>query len=290
MRSRSVLFTPGDRPRMLRTALSTAADVVVFDLEDAVSPGRKAAARAAVDEVLAEPSDATGPAVAVRINPGAAGETDLEALSADALSRLDALVLPKVERASDVERVSEWLDARGAPLPVLALLETARGVLAAPEIAACDPVTALCFGAEDLAADIGASRTAEGIEVLSARQRVVIAASAHDCGAIDTVYTDFEDAAGLREESAFARQLGFDGKLAIHPAQIEPIHEAFAPTQAEREWAETVLEAAADAAETERGVFEVDGEMIDAPLLARARRVIELADGDPFEADERPGN
>ncbi|MCU4972456.1 CoA ester lyase [Halobacteria archaeon AArc-m2/3/4] len=277
MSRRSVLFTPGDRPDMLRKAPRSGADVVVFDLEDAVAPARTDDARAAVREVLSDPAFDPGCEVCVRVNPGERAIADLEALLESSSLRFDGVVLPKVSAGVDVERLSTFLTDRDRTVPVFALIETARGVLAADEIAAVPATDALVFGAEDLAADVGASRTPEGTEVVYARQRVVLAAAAHGCTAIDTLHTDFEDEAGLREDTAVARQFGYDGKLAIHPAQIEPIHDAFTPSEADVAWAERVLEARRAADADGRGVFEVDGEMIDQPLIERAERVLELA-------------
>ncbi|MCU4740898.1 CoA ester lyase [Natronoglomus mannanivorans] len=277
MSRRSVLFTPGDRPDMLRKAPRSGADVVVFDLEDAVAPARTDDARAAVREVLSDPAFDPDCEVCVRVNPGERAIADLEALLESSSLRFDGVVLPKVSAGVDVERLSTFLTDRDRTVPVFALIETARGVLAADEIAAVPATDALVFGAEDLAADVGASRTPEGTEVVYARQRVVLAAAAHGCTAIDTLHTDFEDEAGLREDTAVARQFGYDGKLAIHPAQIEPIHDAFTPSEADVAWAERVLEARRAADADGRGVFEVDGEMIDQPLIERAERVLELA-------------
>ncbi|GAB3666119.1 CoA ester lyase [Halopiger thermotolerans] len=278
---------------MLRSAPESGADTIVFDLEDAVSPDRKDDARTAVREVLADPDFDPDCEVCVRVNAARAQfATDLEAVIGDADSegssaagRPDAVVLPKVAGPADVRELVDELERTdgtdgtdGTDLPVFALLETAAGVLAAPEIAAVPATDALVFGAEDLAADIGATRTAEGTEVLYARERVVLAAAAHDCTAIDTLVTDYEDQDRLREDAAFAVQLGYDGKLAIHPAQVGPINEAFTPTAEEREWAERVLEAKREADAEGRGVFEVDGEMIDAPLVAQAERIRARAD------------
>ena len=262
MARRSLLFTPGDRPEMLRKAPDSGADAVIFDLEDAISPERKQAARETVASVLAEPSFDPACGVYVRVNGGATGRADLEALP---LAALDGLVCPKVGEQADVLE---------AELPVLALIETAAGVLSAPAIAAHSSVEGLVFGAEDLAADVGARRTSEGTEVLYARQRVVVAAAAADVLAIDTIVADYTDEERLRADADRAVGLGFDGKLAIHPAQVGPINEAFTPDQAAIEWAGKVLAAAAEA---DRGVFEVDGEMIDAPLIAQAKRIAERA-------------
>ena len=276
MARRSVLFSPGDRPELMRKAPSTGADAVVFDLEDAVAPDRTASARESVREVLgelAESGDEPGPEVCVRVSPpgrGAAADLDVVLDGPGP----DALVLPKAKTAGDVTDLADLAAEGGADLPVLALIETAGGVLGAESIAAADPADALVFGAEDLAAGLGATRTDRGTEVLYAREHVVLAASAAGVDAIDTVHTDFEDEAGLRETTRFARDLGYDGKLAIHPAQVGPINEAFTPDSERVAWARRVLAARA---ETDAAVFAVDGEMIDAPLLARAERVRERA-------------
>ena len=277
MPRRSVMFTPGDRPEMLRKAPDAGADVVVFDLEDAVAPERKAEAREAVHDVLADPAFDPDCEVCLRVNPtGVAADDDLHAV-ADAASTLDSVMLPKTASADDVRTLTRLLDEHDCDLPVLALVETARGVLNAAEIAAADATDALVFGAEDLSADVGATRTADGTEVLYAREHVVLAASAADVDAIDTVYTDIEDRDGLREETEFAIELGYDGKMAIHPAQVAPVNEAFTPAPERVEWAERVLAAKREADAEGRGVFRVDGEMVDAPLVEQARRVMAYA-------------
>jgi citrate lyase subunit beta/citryl-CoA lyase len=287
MPRRSVLFTPGDRPEMMLNAPRAGSDVVVFALEDAVAPDRKAEAREAVRSVLTDPEFAPDCEVCVRVNPtGNAAEDDLAGLfdgDADAVREtLDAVMLPKTESADDAETLADLLAERDAEVHVLALVETAAGILAASDVASLPDVDALVFGAEDLAADLGATRTAEGTEVLHAREHVVLAASAADVDALDTVYTDIEDTDGLAVETEFAIELGYDGKMAIHPAQVEPINEAFTPDPERVEWAETVMEAKAEADAEGRGVFRVDGQMIDAPLVAQAERVLEYvraADG-----------
>jgi citrate lyase subunit beta/citryl-CoA lyase len=272
MARRTILFSPGDRPDMCRKAPATGADTVVFDLEDAVAPAQKAAARAAVVDVLSDPDFAPdGVEVAVRVAAApAAAATDLDAL-ADA-PRLDAVLVPKAD-ADSVSRVAELLDERGLSIPILALVETAAGVLDARDVAAAPAVDACCFGAEDLAADLGATRTDEGMEVLYAREHVVLAARAAGVDAVDTVYTDLDDHEGLQAETRFAARLGYDGKLVVHPAQVDVVHDALAPDPDEVAWARRVLDARDEA--DGRGVFEVDGEMIDAPLIARAERILD---------------
>lgn len=275
MARRSVLFSPGTEEALLRKAAGTDADCLVFDLEDAVSPEDKAAARETVRSVLSDPEFDPEAEVCVRVNgDGIAMDDDLQALTASGSIRLDSVMLPKAESAGDVETLAGLLGEHDIKVPIMALLETAAGVLHAESIAGSDPVDAVVFGAEDLAADIGATRTDEGTEVLHAREHVVLAASAHGVDAIDTIHADFRDDAGLRESTRFAVQLGYDGKLAIHPDQVPIINGAFTPDQSDIEWAERVLEAEA-AAET--AVFEVDGEMIDAPLIAQAERIRERA-------------
>ncbi|MFC3478762.1 HpcH/HpaI aldolase/citrate lyase family protein [Halobacterium litoreum] len=273
---RSVLFSPGDQPELMRKAPGAGADVVVFDLEDAVAPGQKDEARAAVRGVLDDAEFDPDCEVCVRVNPvGSGAGDDVEAVLSD--GGFDAVMLPKTGDADDVATLGRLLDEHDAEAPVLALVESAAGVLNAQSIAAEEPTDALVFGAEDLSADIGATRTDEGTEVLHAREHVVLAASAADVDAIDTVYTDIEDTDGLAAETRFAAGLGFDGKMAIHPAQVAPINDAYTPDPEQVEWAERVLEAKRAADEEGRGVFRVDGEMIDAPLIAQAERIVARA-------------
>jgi citrate lyase subunit beta/citryl-CoA lyase len=273
---------------MLRKAPDVGADVVVFDLEDAVAPGRKDEAREAVSEALDEvDSDSE---VLVRVTPDD-WATDLERVLAGG-ARPDGLMLPKVGSPGDVETLAVSLDDRNkksgdeasgkkregnGSMPVVALIESARGVLEAPSIANSHSVGALCFGAEDLAADIGAQRTPEGTEVLYARERVVLAAASAGIDAIDTVFTEIGETDRLREETTFARGLGYDGKMAIHPAQVSVINDAFTPEPERVEWAERVLDAREAADAENRGVFRVDDEMIDPPLIDQAERIVALA-------------
>jgi citrate lyase subunit beta/citryl-CoA lyase len=278
MARRTVLFSPGDQPELCRKAPAAGADTTVFDLEDAVAPARKAEARAAVGDLLGDPAfDPAGVEVAVRVaaDPDAAA-TDLDALIERSPIRLDAVMLPKASVGTTNALVAALAD-RGLDVPILALVETATGVLDAREVAAADPVAALCFGAEDLAASLGATRTDEGTEVLYAREHVVVAARAAGVDAVDTVYTDLGDASGLRSDAAFAATLGYDGKMVVHPDQVSVVREAFAPDAEQVAWAKRVL-AARDDAEADRGVFAVDGEMIDAPLLTRAERILDRAE------------
>ncbi|MFB6282490.1 MAG: CoA ester lyase [Halobacteria archaeon] len=284
MTRRSVLFTPGNRADMMRKSLRSDADVVVFDLEDAVPPDGKDEAREAVRDVLedidkgeldeteggSEESDVGSdvPEVSVRINPlDSGGEMDIQYLD----PAPDAVVLPKVGGESEIQELIHILDGHDLNPAVFALIESAAGVLHADEICGAG-VDALVFGAEDYAADVGATRTSGGEEVSYARQKVVAAASSHGADSIDTLYTDYGDTEGLREDIEYGITLGYDGKLAIHPRQVGVINKAYTPEDEKVEWAEKVLE---KNEEVGGGVFEVEGEMIDGPLVKQAERIME---------------
>lgn len=274
MARRSVLFSPGDDAEKLRKAPESGADVVVFDLEDAVPPDAKQAARETVTDVLQDlEADCE---LCVRVNPtGIAADDDLDAVLAGSPA-LDSVLLPKVASAADIETFERLLAEHDADLPVLALVESATGVQHADEIATADATDALLFGAEDFAADVGATRTDEGTEVLYARQRVVVAATGAGVDAVDTLWTDFDDTDGLRADTRRGLEMGYDGKMAIHPRQVPVINDAFTPSDEDLAWAEGVLAAAED---HDSGVFAYEGEMIDAPLLAQAKRIVERTAG-----------
>lgn len=278
MRRRSMLFTPGHQPEMIRKAPRSGADALIFDLEDAVPPRRREQARETIVDVLSSRKFRPSGELCVRINPGETGMTDLDALHR-ADRDPDAIMLPKVTGQDDVEVMDETIRERfGVRLPLLVLLETAAGIERAPAIASVEATEALIFGAEDLSADIGATACEELAELSYARQRVVIAAAMGGVDPIDTPFTDIEDTDGLRRSARTAYRLGYVGKLAIHPDQVGPIAESFTPTEAEIEWAWRVL----DAGEADPdGVYEVDGEMVDAPIRKRATRIIRQSGGDP---------
>jgi citrate lyase subunit beta/citryl-CoA lyase len=264
---------------MLEKAVDSAADAVIFDLEDAVAPAAREAARRTVRETIGGLDD-PAPAICVRITPyDREGPDDVEAVVRDGDRVPDGVVLPKVDRPELVERLTADLATAGAAsVDVIPLVETAAGLVAVEEIAAAPGVAAIAYGDQDYTADVGATVTDEKTESLYARQRVVAAAGAAGVDALDTVHTDVEDTEGLREQARRVREFGFDGKLAIHPAQVPVINEAFTPTAAEIEWAEKVLAGDERASEAERGVFTVDGQMIDPPLVERARTIVRRAE------------
>ena len=269
------MFTPGDDPEMLRKAPASGADTLVFDLEDGVAPDRKADARATVRGALADPDLDPDAEVCVRVTPPPTTDDDLRTVLAGGTP--DAVLLPMVNDHEDVETLAGLLRERDAVVPVLALVETARGVMNAHEIAAHPRVDALLLGAEDLAADVGATRTDDEHEVAYARGRVVTAAAAADIDAVDAVYTDLEDTGGLRETTRRAAEMGYDGRMVVHPAQVSVVNAAFTPDPDRVEWAERVLVARKAAEREGRGVFRVDDQMIDAPLVAQAERIVERA-------------
>lgn len=264
---------------MMEKAVDSGADAVIFDLEDAVAPAARDEARRAVRETI----DALGdpaPSIGVRINPfDRGGPEDVDAVVRDGETLPDSVVLPKVESAETVAALTDHLaDVEAESVDVVPLIETAAGLVAAEEIAAGPGVVAVAYGDQDYTADVGATVTDEKTESLYARQRVVAAAGAAGVDALDTVYTDIDDADGLREQTETVVAFGFDGKLAIHPVQVDVINEAFTPDSDEVEWAEAVIEGQQQASEEETGVFTVDGQMIDPPLVDRARTVLDRAD------------
>lgn len=274
MARRSVLFTPGDRGEMQRKAVGFGADVVVFDLEDGVPPNRLGDGRATIRKTLARVDPDCEVCVRVNVDPETASD-DLDGVLADG-NHPDSVMLPKTARASDVEHLARALEHRDCDADIMALIESAAGVLHAEDIARASRTDALLFGAEDLAADTGAMRTEAGTEVLTARSTVVLGATAAGIDAIDTHYPDIGDVEGLESDAEYALQLGYDGKMALHPDQVAVINEAFTPPEDRVAWARRILDAVADA-DGDEAVYVVDGEMVDAPQIKQARNIIERA-------------
>lgn len=258
---RTVLFVPGDRPERFAKAVRSGADAVIVDLEDAVAPDRKDAARAATIRAVGD--GVVLPYVRINASGAPGHEADVAAVAELAGSvRLPGVMVPKAESPEELCAVAE----RFAPhVEMVALIETARGWLEAPRIAAAERVTRLAFGAHDLAADVGADESALDV----ARFQVVVASRAAGIAAPwDSPFTGFTDPAAVRESAANAKRLGFGGKLCIHPDQVEPVRAAFSPTAAEIAWARRVIAADAGAA------TQVDGAMVDRPIVERARRIL----------------
>ena len=276
---RSRLYVPGNNARVLAFVDTFGPDCVVLDLEDSVPPAEVDAARFLVREVLSA-MDFGDTEVWVRVNPlSRGGREDLETVLP---GRPHGICLPKAESPVEVAELAGLLyelEGRyGVPWMVwiMPIIESPKGVLAAPEIAAAsERVACLAFGAEDYTAGTGCERSWEAL--LWARSRIVAAAAAAGIQASDTVFPDIENEEGLIEETKRAKALGFDGKGAIHPLQIDPIHRALAPAPEEVEWAREVVAAAAEAEHKGHGVVAHRGKMVDRPVLLRARRILEMA-------------
>jgi len=260
------LFCPADRPERFEKA-AAAADVVILDLEDGVAAKDREAARTALIET---PLDADR--TVVRINPSATADhqLDLEALSRTSYA---TVMLAKTEDAQQVRDL--------APLDVVVLIETPLGALAVSELARMDNALALMWGAEDLFAVLGgtANRHADGTYrdvAKHVRSQTLLAAKAYGTMALDSVYLNIKDLDGLAKEVDDAVAVGFDAKVAIHPSQVAVIRAGYAPTPEQVKWARHVLAAARD----ERGVFQYEGLMVDAPVLRRAERIVALAPKD----------
>jgi citrate lyase subunit beta/citryl-CoA lyase len=269
-RWRSVLFVPGNDERRLRKALTTEAHLVIADWEDGTPPAEKAAARELTARIYAE-TPAGGPARSVRVN--AAGTPfhpdDIAAVRGLAL---DAILLPKA--------TPEALAGLEPGLPaIVAIVETARGLRDVRQIAECGRADCLALGAIDLAIEIGIQPRPDGQEVLLARSQLVLESAAAGLrGPLDQVNTVLDDAEQLEQEVALARSLGMRGKMCIHPRQLEPVNRGFGPTEAELAWARELIEEF-DRAEGEgRGALAVRGEMVDLPVVERARRMLAETD------------
>lgn len=277
---RSYLYAPGAAPEVMRKALAAGADAVVLDLEDAVAPAAKSTARAAVAELLAELA-ANPPvcAVHVRINRNATGydRDDLDAVVGPALG---GLRLPKADDPAELVALAALLDdlerqrgiAPGA-VGLYPIVETARACTVLGELAAAPRVRQLAFGGADLAADLGVPADSALLAHVAA-QLVVHSRAAGLPGPIDRVHTAVRDVDGLRVAAESAARLGFTAKSIIHPAQIEPVHAAFVATPEQLAWAEAVVAAAAAADQAGAGVAVVDGEFVDAAVVARARGLL----------------
>jgi citrate lyase beta subunit len=271
---RTLLFVPGDDPRKIGHAADAGADTVILDLEDGVALDRKREARESIATALREVKFGRSERL-VRINPIGSG---LEAADVAALRRAppDGWVVPKVATAAAVRAAARLTAA--APGPLLALIESARGVANLQEIAAAHPrLRALLFGAEDLAGDMGAVRTPGGQEVAWARGAVVLQAAAAGLQAIDTIFADLRDEEGLRLEALLAARMGYTGKMAIHPGQLDAIAAAFTPTDEEVARARRLVEAHTRHQAAGRGVFSLDGRMVDMPMVRAAERVLARA-------------
>jgi len=267
MTYRSLLFVPGARPDRFAKAFAAGADAVCIDLEDAVPPPEKAAARAATLAVLAEDRP-TRPAVGLRLNAlrTAAGVADLAALALSN-ARPDFVMMPKVAHAQEAAIIADVLESNG-PL-IWPIIESAAGLEQAYAIAAAPRIGGVLFGGADFAADLGVA--VEWEPLFLGRATVVAAAARAGVEALDVPYLDVEDDAGCEAEARRSRGLGFTGKACIHPRQLGPVKSAFTPTVEERARAQRVLDAFAAAG---GAAALLDGKLIEAPVVRAAKRVL----------------
>jgi citrate lyase subunit beta/citryl-CoA lyase len=286
---RSFLFAPGNRPRFVEKVAHCGADAVTLDLEDAVPIAEKADTRHAVREALTAMSNCP---VYVRINPlvaatsfsQAIGEADLEAIVCGDLA---GVMLPKTERAVEAQQAESILcrleHERGLPpggIDLIPIIETACGVYHAFDIASAGTrINRLAFGAGDFTRDIGVRWSRREVESQYARAALVVASRAADIEApLDSVWIDIRDPRGLTRSARMAKQLGFQGKMAIHPTQIEPINTAFSPSQEELAYAKRAVAAFEAAEAAGEASIQLDGQMIDYPIAQAAQRLLDMAE------------
>ncbi len=275
---RSRLYIPGNGPKLMLNAGLYGADALILDLEDSVAPGEKDAARILVRNALRQMQFA-GAERMLRINQGQLGNEDLQMLAREVVQ---LILIPKVESADQVRSVETQLQKlRGQDhgIFLMPIIESARGAYKALEIAEASPaVVALAIGLEDYTADIGTQRTLKGDESFWMRGQVLNAARAAGVQAIDTVFSDVADEAGLRQSVLEAKGLGFEGKGCIHPRQIPVVNRAFAPDEKELAKAQRIVVAYKDAQQKGLGVVALGSKMIDPPVVKRALAQVQLAE------------
>ena len=278
---RTLLFMPGNNPGMLTSAGSLGADIVIYDLEDAVAQTEKDTARILVRNALTYMKPAVEVAVRINALDTPHWEADIQAAVAGGA---DYILAPKCAQPSDARTLMEAVEAAegqaGAAkkLELIALIESALGVENAFALAGSHArLTAVLLGAEDLTAELGAKRTPEGREIQYARSRIVMACRAAGVKALDTPFPFVTDMEGLEADAAFSAQLGFDGKAVISPHHVHAVNAAYSPSAEQVRWAERVMAAAGRAKAEGKGAVSLDGMMIDLPIIKRAERILSRA-------------
>lgn len=272
---RSVLYMPAANTRAMEKAQSLPADAIIFDLEDAVAPDDKSTARDRLAEALA--NDYGARARIIRINGLATewGEDDAKACAGAFASRADAVLIPKVDRAADLDRVAALIP----DTPLWAMMETPLGMLNAAEIAAHPRLQGMVMGTNDLAKELNSRFRADRLPMQAGLGLCVLAAKAHDKVILDGVFNAFKDEDGLRAECEQGRDMGFDGKTLIHPLQLAVTNEVFAPTEAEIDLARRQIEGFEEANAKGGGVAVavVDGKIVENLHVETARKTLERA-------------
>ncbi|CAG0993417.1 (S)-citramalyl-CoA lyase [Anaerolineae bacterium] len=279
---RALLYMPGDNWKMITKSITLGVDSICMDMEDGTAVNKKAEARLTIAKALGELDFGASEKLA-RINSVGSGweKDDIESVLP---YRPDGIVIPKVESYDHVEWAAKIIEAAelkyGWPMNSIRILigvETAKGILNLKEIAAHPRLDAIIFGGEDFAASIGATRTKDAVELLYAREAVVVACAANDLQAIDIVTIDYKDLEALKIESQFGAGLGFSGKQIIHPNQVPVVQEAFTPSEDAIAYARRIVETFEASQKEGKGAYALDGKMIDMPLLKNAQKVLARA-------------
>ncbi|WKA50811.1 CoA ester lyase [Planococcus liqunii] len=271
---RSLMFTPGTNKERLLKSVSSEADALLWDLEDAVHPDEKAAARAVIKEALDELEDKPAKPIFLRINQYGT-EWYAEDVKLARHENVNGIMLPKAESARQVQ---ETWDGMGANGELIVLVETAVGIVRLEDIFSNPNVSGVAFGAIDYAADADLTLTEAGLEAIYARSRIVTYAKAGGVeGIYDTVFADIHNTESLQKRAVSARALGFNGQMAVHPKQIETIHEVYSPSREDIDWAVKVLRHAEHEAKG-AGVFMLDGKMVDRPIIEKAKQIYSAAE------------
>ncbi len=281
---RTLLFVPGNQERRLEKARLVPADALILDLEDSVPPAEKDAARKTVAATLGQ-FTASGQAIFVRTNSltTSYATDDIKAVVGRGLN---GICLPKSESTADIQQAEAMIaeaekkaGIEAGSIRILALVETPKGIINAYDIASASPrILGITFGAEDYALEMGVNRTREGAEIYYPRMVISLACHAANVTAIDCVYTDVRDREGLIKETKLVRQMGFQGKLVIHPDQVDPVNEVFLPAADEIAQAQKVVAAFEAAVAEGKASTALDGKMVDSPVAERARKLILLAE------------
>jgi citrate lyase beta subunit len=273
---------PGDNWKMITKSVTLGVDSICMDMEDGTAINKKAEARATIAKALQELDFGASEKLA-RINSVGSGweQEDIEAVLP---YHPDGIVIPKVESFEQVEwasRIIEDAELKNGwkvnSIRILIGVETAKGILNLKEIAAHPRLDAIIFGGEDFAASIGAVRTKDAVELLYARQAVIVACAAYDLQPLDIVTIDYKDLEALKVESEFGARLGFSGKQIIHPNQVQVVQEAFTPSDEAITYARRIVETFEASQKEGKGAYSLDGKMIDMPLLKNAQKVLARA-------------
>lgn len=275
--SRSYLFVPATNLSLIKKAVSSSADVVIIDLEDAVALSQKKTARSVMKEALKVYKNEKKIIVRINALETAFWEADVEMAINNGAA---GIMLPKAENEKGVQKVADKIrqisGGKGEAFEVVPLVESAKGVQFAFAIASADPlVSVLAFGSIDFSLDIGCELTPEGLELLFARSQLVIASKAAGIGSpIDAVYPDLRDEEGLKKQTIFARQLGFKAKLVIHPKQLDIVHQVLSPSEEEIVLAREIVEAFEKAEKSGVASIKIAGQLVDYPVYKKAKKIL----------------